>query len=163
MDDSRYTENSRLLLIRASWNSRYSSIFKQGIQDNNPSNMKYSLNKEEKYTIFILDEENLNSILAPALKSEFIFCRNEGVKNLIFDISNVKYVDSSGLSAILTANRLWKDEGLFIVTGVNHPAVKKLIEISRLETILTLIPTVQESIDFVFMEEIQNELTSEED
>jgi anti-sigma B factor antagonist len=125
--------------------------------------MKYSLNKEEKYTIFILDEENLNSILAPALKSEFIFCRNEGVKNLIFDISNVKYVDSSGLSAILTANRLWKDEGLFIVTGVNHPAVKKLIEISRLETILTLIPTVQESIDFVFMEEIQNELTSEED
>lgn len=125
--------------------------------------MKYSLNKEEKYTIFILDEENLNSILAPALKSEFIFCRNEGVKNLIFDISNVKYVDSSGLSAILTANRLWKDEGLFIVTGVNHPAVKKLIEISRLETILTLIPTVQESIDFVFMEEIQNELASEED
>jgi len=125
--------------------------------------MKYSLNKEEKYTIFILDEENLNSILAPSLKSEFIFCRNEGVKNLIFDMSNVKYVDSSGLSAILTANRLWKDEGLFIVTGVNHPAVKKLIEISRLETILTLIPSVQESIDFVFMEEIQNELASEED
>jgi len=125
--------------------------------------MKYSLNKEEKYTIFILDEENLNSILAPSLKSEFIFCRNEGVKNLIFDMSNVKYVDSSGLSAILTANRLWKDEGLFIVTGVNHPAVKKLIEISRLETILTLIPSVQESIDFVYMEEIQNELASEED
>jgi len=125
--------------------------------------MKYSLNKEEKYTIFILDEENLNSILAPSLKSEFIFCRNEGVKNLIFDLSNVKYVDSSGLSAILTANRLWKDEGLFIVTGVNHPAVKKLIEISRLETILTLIPSVQESIDFVYMEEIQNELASEED
>ena len=78
-------------------------------------------------------------------------------------MSNVKYVDSSGLSAILTANRLWKDEGLFIVTGVNHPAVKKLIEISRLETILTLIPSVQESIDFVYMEEIQNELASEED
>ena len=46
--------------------------------------MKYSLNKEEKYTVFVLDEENLNSVLAPALKSEFIFCRNEGVKNLIF-------------------------------------------------------------------------------
>lgn len=120
--------------------------------------MKYSLNKEDKYTVFHLDEENLNSILAPNLKSEFIFCKNEGVKNLIFDMSSVKYVDSSGLSAILTANRLWKDDGLFIVTGIVHAAVKKLIEISRLESILTIIPTLQESFDYVEMEEIQNEL-----
>ena len=120
--------------------------------------MKYSLNKEEKYTVFHLDEENLNSILAPNLKSEFIFCKNEGVKNLIFDMSSVKYVDSSGLSSILTANRLWKDDGLFIVTGIVHGAVKKLIEISRLESILTIIPTLQEAFDYVEMEEIQNEL-----
>lgn len=120
--------------------------------------MKYSLNKEEKYTVFHLDEENLNSILAPNLKSEFIFCKNEGVKNLIFDMSTVKYVDSSGLSSILTANRLWKDDGLFIVTGIVHGAVKKLIEISRLESILTIIPTLQEAFDYVEMEEIQNEL-----
>ena len=120
--------------------------------------MKYSLNKEEKYTVFHLDEENLNSILAPNLKSEFIFCKNEGVKNLIFDMSAVKYVDSSGLSSILTANRLWKDDGLFIVTGIVHGAVKKLIEISRLESILTIIPTLQEAFDYVEMEEIQNEL-----
>lgn len=120
--------------------------------------MKYSLNKEDKYTVFHLDEENLNSILAPNLKSEFIFCKNEGVKNLIFDMSAVKYVDSSGLSSILTANRLWKDDGLFIVTGIVHGAVKKLIEISRLESILTIIPTLQEAFDYVEMEEIQNEL-----
>lgn len=120
--------------------------------------MKYSLNKEEKYTVFHLDEDNLNSILAPNLKSEFIFCKNEGVKNLIFDMSSVKYVDSSGLSSILTANRLWKDDGLFIVTGIVHGAVKKLIEISRLESILTIIPTLQEAFDYVEMEEIQNEL-----
>ena len=125
--------------------------------------MKYSLNKEEKYTVFHLDEENLNSILAPALKSEFIFCRNEGVRNLIFDMSAVKYVDSSGLSSILTANRLWKDDGLFIITGVEHAAVKKLIEISRLESILTIIPTLSEAVDYVFMEEIQSELGIESD
>ncbi|MBK6363244.1 MAG: STAS domain-containing protein [Saprospiraceae bacterium] len=125
--------------------------------------MKYSLNKEEKYTVFHLDEENLNSILAPALKSEFIFCRNEGVKNLIFDMSSVKYVDSSGLSSILTANRLWKDEGLFIITGVVHNAVKKLIEISRLESILTIIPTLPEAVEYIVMEEIQSELGMESD
>jgi len=69
--------------------------------------MKFSLDKKESYSVFSLEEENLNSILAPNLKSEFVFLRNEGVRNLIFDLSGVKYVDSSGLSAILTANRLW--------------------------------------------------------
>lgn len=125
--------------------------------------MKYTLDKQDKYTLFQLEEDNLNSIIAPNLKSEFVFLSNEGVKNLIFDLSKVKYVDSSGLSAILTANRLWKDQGLFILTGIVAPAVIKLIEISRLESVLTIIPTVEESTDFVFMEEIEKELSGEEE
>lgn len=100
--------------------------------------MKYSLEKKENYAIFDLEEENLNSVIAPKLKSEFIFLRNEGVPNLILDLSDVKYVDSSGLSAILTANRLWKNDGLFLLAGINHASVRKIIEISRLDTILSI-------------------------
>lgn len=109
-----------------------------------------------------LEEENLNSALAPDLKSELVILANEGVPNLILDLSSVKYVDSSGLSSILTANRLWKSLGTFVLTGVQHETVKKLIEISRLDTVLTIIPTVEESIDFVFMEDIERTLRSEE-
>jgi anti-anti-sigma factor len=116
--------------------------------------MKYSIDKEDRYAIFRLNEENLNSLIAPDLKSEFIFLRNEGVRNLILDLNMVKYVDSSGLSSILTANRLWKDFGSFIITGVTQ----KLIQISRLETILTIVPTVQESIEYAMMEDLQKEL-----
>lgn len=125
--------------------------------------MKFTLDKQDNYTIFSLEEENLNSLLAPDLKSEFVFLRNEGVENLIFDLSKVKYVDSSGLSSILTANRIWNGFGSFIVTGVEHPSVKKLIEISRLESILTIIPTVSESVDYVFMESIERQLNDEEE
>jgi anti-anti-sigma factor len=124
--------------------------------------MKYTIDKQERYSVLKLEEENLNSLIAPDLKSEFVFLRNEGVKNLIFDLSDVKYVDSSGLSAILTANRIWKDYGSFIVTGIHHDPVKKLIEISRLETILTLIPTLEESVDYVIMEEIERDLEEED-
>ncbi len=120
--------------------------------------MKYSIDKEDRYAIFRLNEENLNSLMAPDLKSEFIFLRNEGVRNLILDLNAVKYVDSSGLSSILTANRLWKDFGSFIVTGIVHSPVQKLIQISRLETILTIVPSVQESIEFAMMEDLQKEL-----
>lgn len=122
--------------------------------------MKFTTDKQEKYTVLALHEENLNSLIAPNLKSEFVFLRNEGVKNLIFDLSEVSYVDSSGLSAILTANRIWKGFGTFVMTGIKSPSVEKLIKISRLETILTIIPTLSESIDFIFMEELEEELGS---
>ena len=93
--------------------------------------MKFSLDKKDRYSILKLEEDNLNSVLAPDVKSEFVFLRNEGVRNLILDMSDVKYVDSSGLSAILTANRLWSGFGSFVLTNIAHPAVQKLIEISR--------------------------------
>lgn len=124
--------------------------------------MKFTLDKKDRFSVFKLNEPNLNSLVAPDLKSEFIFLRNEGVRNLIFDMTDVEYVDSSGLSSILTANRLWKDYGSFIITGIHHPTVKKLIEISRLDTILTIIPTMQEASDYVFMETIERELGEEE-
>ncbi len=123
--------------------------------------MKYSIDKQEKYAVFQLEEDNLNSLIAPKLNCEFVIVSNEGVNNLIFDLGAVKFVDSSGLSAILTANRLWKSLGTFVLTGVQHPSVKKLIEISRLDSVLKIVPTLEESIDYVFMEELERELNDE--
>jgi anti-sigma B factor antagonist len=123
--------------------------------------MKYTVDKQERYTVFQIQEENVNSLVAPNLKSEFVILSNEGVNNLILDLSQVEYVDSSGLSAILTADRLWKRIGSFILTGIEKPSVKKLIEISRLDTVLTIIPTVEESVEYVLMEELEKELNVE--
>lgn len=125
--------------------------------------MKFSIDKQDKYTTFRLEEENLNSLMAPDLKSEFVILSNEGVQNLIFDLSQVKFVDSSGLSAILTANRLWKALGNFILTGIDHPSVQKLIEISRLDSVLTIEESVEKSVDRIMMEEIEKELNSDEE
>lgn len=122
--------------------------------------MKYRIDKQDQYAVLTLDEENLNSTIAPNLKSDLIFFNQEGVRNLILDLSNVKFVDSSGLSAILTGHRLWKD-GSFVISGQLHPMVTKLIEISRLDTILTLVPTLSEAVDYVKMEELERELQSD--
>ena len=122
--------------------------------------MKYSIDKQDHYAIMTLEEENLNSILAPDLKSELVIFKNEGLTNLVISLAKVKYIDSSGLSAILTGNRLWKENGSFILTEINHASVKKLIEISRLESILTIIPTIEEPLDYVLMDEIEKELNA---
>jgi anti-anti-sigma factor len=99
--------------------------------------------------------------VAPELKSQLVILSNEGIDNLILDLSNVKYVDSSGLSAILTANRLWKSLGTFVLTGVVHSPVRKLIEISRLNSVLNIIPTLSESIDFIIMDTLEMDIKAE--
>lgn len=124
--------------------------------------MKYSVDKQDRHTVFTVQESNLNSVVAPELKSEFVLLANEGVMNLIVDLSPVAYIDSSGLSSILTANRLWKDLGSFILTGEMQPNVKRLITMSRLDSVLTIIPTVAESIDYAYMEELQRDLSKED-
>lgn len=138
----------------------FSQILHQSTEQQYP--MKYRIDKQDAYAVLTLDEENLNSSLAPQLKSDLIMLNQEGVRNLIFDLSNTKFVDSSGLSAILTGHRLWKENSTFVLAGELHPMVKKLIEISRLESILNIIPTVSEAVDYVVMEEVERELEGEE-
>ncbi len=123
--------------------------------------MKFKVDKQERYVIFTLEDENLNSLISPSLKSELVILASEGIPNLILDLSNVKYIDSSGLSAILVANRLWKTLGSFVLTGLVSPSTKTLVTIARLDSIVNVIETVQESIDFIFMEELERELNKD--
>lgn len=124
--------------------------------------MKFSINKEEKYTVLKLNEEKLDAVIAPKLKTEFTNLNAEGTKNIIFDMSEIKYTDSSGLSAILVANRLCGSlEGYLILTGMQEH-VTKLIEISQLTDVFNIIPTVEEAIEAIFMNEIEDEIKSEE-
>jgi anti-sigma B factor antagonist len=122
--------------------------------------MKYSVDKQEKYCVVALHEEKLDTTLAPKLKSELITLHAKGVKNIILDMSEVKYTDSSGLSALLVGNRIMQEEGgTFILSNLTEH-VTKLIKISQLDNVLNILPTKEEAIDHVFMNEIENDLNN---
>ncbi len=124
--------------------------------------MKYSVDKQEKYTLLRLNEEKLDSSIAPQLKSEMVTLHAEGVRNIILDLSEVKYTDSSGLSALLVGNRiLQEDNGIFILSRLSDHTTK-LIKISQLDSVLNILPTVEEGIDAVFMHEIEKDMKDED-
>jgi len=123
--------------------------------------MKFTIDKHEKYILLKLNESKLNSLITPQLKSELILINTEGQRNMILDLSQVKFADSSGLSSLLVGHRLCKNAlGSFILTGLND-AVARLITISQLESVLTIVPSCEEAIDHIFMEEIEKELKKE--
>ena len=119
--------------------------------------MSFKIDKQERYTIISLMVEKLDSNIAPSLKSELVILNSEGVKNIVIDLSETRYCDSSGLSAILVANRLCKNaKGSFVLTGMQD-SVKKLISISQLDTILNIAPTLNESLTMLSAEEVERE------
>lgn len=123
--------------------------------------MKFTVDKHEKYVLIKLNETKLNTLTSPKLKSELILTNTEGQRNIILDLSNVKDSDSSGLSSLLVGHRICKNsEGCFILMGINDN-LNRLIKISQLEKVLTIVPTLEEAIDLVFMEEIEKELKKE--
>ena len=124
--------------------------------------MKYSVEKKDEFIIFTLGEENLNSAKAPNLKTEFHLLAEQGIKNLILNLETVKFVDSSGLSAILYANRLCTErDGLCVITGIDHPNVKSLINISRLDSVLDIQSNTSEAAKYIMMHALKSELESD--
>ena len=122
--------------------------------------MKFAIDKRDRFCILKIDEEKLLSNFAPQLKSELVMLHTEGFKNIILDLSLVQFVDSSGLSALLVGNRLSKDAGgTFVLTNLNTH-IQKLVKISQLESILNIVPSLSESIDFAMMEELDRDLRS---
>ncbi len=120
--------------------------------------MKYTIDKQEKYSLLRLHEEKMDSSVAPGLKSELITLHAEGVKNIILDLSDVKYTDSSGLSALLVGNRIFQEEGgIFILAALSEHTLK-LIKISQLDSVLNITLTPEEAVDSVFMHEIERDL-----
>ncbi|MCJ8209651.1 STAS domain-containing protein [Mucilaginibacter sp. RS28] len=123
--------------------------------------MKFSLDKHEKYVMMKLNESKLNSLFTPQLKSELILINTEGQRNIILDLSQVKFADSSGLSSLLVGHRLCKNaDGVFILCGLSE-SVSRLITISQLDSVLSIVPSCEEAIDLIFMEEIEKELKKE--
>lgn len=123
--------------------------------------MHFELDKNEKYVVVKLHEQKLNTLIAAELKSELLLLNTQGYNNIILDLTESLYCDSSGLSAILVGNRLCRNSnGSFVITGLSD-TVKKLVQISQLDQVLNITAAVPEAIDFVLMDEIERNVKND--
>lgn len=100
--------------------------------------MDFTVSQENGTAVIKASVERLNAANAPDLKAELVLLNKNNVNNMVIDLSATRYCDSSGLSAILVANRLCKDtNGQFVLCGL-QTNVRKLIEIAQLDKVLTL-------------------------
>jgi anti-anti-sigma factor len=107
--------------------------------------MDFNIENKNQCTVISIETEKLDTHIAPSLKSELVLISGKGERNIILDLKKCQYCDSSGLSAILVANRLCKNAGgTFVLCGLNE-AVERLITISQLDTVLSITVDTEEA------------------
>ncbi|WP_020600627.1 STAS domain-containing protein [Spirosoma panaciterrae] len=124
--------------------------------------MNYSIEKNEQYALIRLTE----SIFGEAITTDFeTLSRNlfrEGYSNIIIDMAPIQSIDPAGVSTIRKISRQCTNEqGLLVVVTKNDDLIS-FLDTARLSD-LTILPTVEEAIDAVFMNELENDFRSEAD
>lgn len=107
--------------------------------------MNFVIRNETNFSCVKVGHERLDSFISPDLKAELVLLSTKGVCNIILDLEDCEYCDSSGLSAILVGNRLCEDsEGTFIICNLTL-TVEKMIKMAMLDSILLIASNVKEA------------------
>ncbi|RPH90715.1 MAG: anti-sigma factor antagonist [Calditrichaeota bacterium] len=107
--------------------------------------MKYQLKESNDITVLCLEEERLDTNVAPDLKAQLLMLI-DARKKVLLNLESVQYADSSGLGAILLGYRQARDLGArFAVCGMQK-RVYSLFSIAQLDSRITIYKDEKESL-----------------
>jgi len=108
---------------------------------NAPSEVVSSIRKEGNAVIASLRGE-IDLHNSPQVRSALLKCLDENKPaKLVLNLAQVPYMDSSAIAVLVEAlQRLRKTAGKIFLVDV-QPRVKGLLEIARLDTIFSLVPS----------------------
>lgn len=104
--------------------------------------MKFEVTKNTHHTVLKLKERKLDVSVSPELKGEFILLCRPTLKSLVVDLTDVEFCDSSGLSALLIAERQMRGHGGKVSLVGVHKKVIALLKISQLDRVFQIFDTV---------------------
>ena len=107
--------------------------------------MNFETTQHTDYALITSQVEKLDASNASDLKDAINVLNKAGVNSIIIDFSKTKYSDSTGLSAILLANRLCKDSNGKAVFMNLQPVVMKVISIAQLDKVLNIASNIEEA------------------
>jgi len=111
-------------------------------------NINFKFENIDDVVIFKLLEKSFDSSIAGLVKGELtILLSDEDIHKLVFDLSEIEYCDSSGLSAILLSFRIMQSNEGHIRLASPQKSVRNLIEISQLNRVLPIKETVDEAVN----------------
>ena len=100
--------------------------------------------KEEGKLLTVAVEGRLVAAVAPDLREDILGKMTEGV-NVLFDLSRMNHIDSSGLGALVQIRQKAKAGGGKVVLAALQPAPKIVFDITKVSRVFEIVPTVADA------------------
>ena len=106
--------------------------------------MCIEVHQENHFTIATITKGRLDASLAPQLKQQMAQLINAGNRYIILDLSQVNFMDSSGLGIIVAILKLLHGEGDLSLCGAKG-AVSQLFRLTHMDMVFTIYPDVKQA------------------
>ncbi len=90
---------------------------------------------------------HIDESAADALNAELDQLFENGVNQIIFDLSEVKFMGSSGLGQIMRAYRELRDSSGYVRIVNPQPLIEDLFDLTKLNKIITIHPSVEDALE----------------
>lgn len=124
--------------------------------------MDLKIEKNQQYVLIDIPQATIDTETSQALSKSVASLWKEGYTNMILDLTQVQNIEQDGFSVLRKANELClRDGGLFVIVTKDEDLTEEL-DGAKIRD-MTLLPTVEEAVDAVFMNELEGEFREEED
>ena len=100
--------------------------------------------KEEGKVVKVVVDGRLVAAVAPALREEVMGRMTEG-SNVLFDLSNMVHIDSSGLGVLVQVLQKAKAGGGKVVLAALQPGPKIVFDITKVSRVFEIVPKVEDA------------------
>jgi anti-sigma B factor antagonist len=109
--------------------------------------MNLRIEEKEGIVVVYVREERLDAHNSNELKEEMQRLFHEGKKNILIDLGEVRFIDSSGLGALVSGfKNAITNQGNLKLSGL-QPQVKSMFELTRLHRVFEIFPSTVEAIE----------------
>ncbi|SDE44891.1 STAS domain-containing protein [Desulfuromonas thiophila] len=108
--------------------------------------MIVTIKDHEKATVLTVDEERLDAHNSNELKAQLLNLFEEGKVNVIIDLAAVRFIDSSGLGALVSGFKNASSRNGGVKLCGLQTQVKSMFELTRLHRVFEIFPGVDEAL-----------------
>ena len=109
--------------------------------------MKLNLEKLTECTVLYIQEERIDAHNSGELKEAILHLIEQGETNIIVQLEQVKFIDSSGLGALLSGHKnATAKSGKLALVNMQHQ-VLSMFELTRLDRVFEIYADLNEAFD----------------